>query len=106
MANLDGTGTTVANYESPVTTFMGVGGIAADATHVYWASANTGVFRAAFTDAPCTEGANCAAFGSAVSQSVAIATGQDSPKAIAVLDTFVYWVRARPAPLRFAAAAP
>ncbi len=119
-ANLDGTGiTTVANYQSPATTFMGAGGIAADATHVYWASENAGVFRAAFGDAACTEGTNCLLYGSASSpfgvavdaqfvywtesggtikrapkgggQSVAIATGQDGPKAIAVLGTYVYW---------------
>ena len=117
-ANPDGTGIAVlANYET--TTFAGYGGIAADATHVYWASQNSGVFRAAFNAAPCTEGSTCAAFGSASKpfgvavdaqfvywtettgtikrapkaggQSVAIATGQDSPKAIAVLGTFVYW---------------
>ncbi|CAN5925327.1 hypothetical protein BH11MYX4_BH11MYX4_24460 [soil metagenome] len=83
-ANLDGTGiTTVANYSAPAATFIGVGGIAADATHVYWASEKSGVYRAAFADGPCNEGSGagaCASFGSA-----------SSPSGIAVDAQFVYW---------------
>jgi hypothetical protein len=120
-SNPDGTGiTTVASYAAPATTFMGGGGITADATHVYWASENSGVYRAAFNDAPCTEGTNCLLFGSASGahgvavdaqfvywtepasgsvrrapkgggQSTVIASSQDMPTAIAVLGTFVYW---------------
>lgn len=80
-ANLDGTGvTTVAKYALPTTTFQGFGGIAADAANVYWASQNSGVFRAAFNDAPCTEGATCSAFGSS-----------GTAYGVAVDAQFVYW---------------
>jgi len=120
-ADLDGSNvTTVASYASPATTFYGEGGIAADATHVYWASEKSGMFRAALGDAPCVEGTSCAQFGSASGpfgvavdatfvywtepgsgtvkrapkgggQSIAIAVNQAKPRAIAVLGTFVYW---------------
>jgi hypothetical protein len=120
-ADLDGNNVTpVAIYANPATTFAGFGGITADATHIYWASENSGVFRAAFNDAPCVEGSTCAQFGSASGpfgvavdatfvywteptsgtirrapkgggQSVVIAINQDTPRAIAVMDTFVYW---------------
>jgi hypothetical protein len=120
-ANLDGSNViTLATYANPATNFYGFGGIATDATHVYWASKNSGVFRAAFTDPPCVEGSTCKAFGSASGpygvavdgtfvywtepssgtvrrapkiggQSVVIAINQDTPRAIAVQDTFVYW---------------
>lgn len=120
-ANLDGTQIeTVASYASPAANFDGVGAVATDATHVYWASENSGVFRAAFNAAPCVEGSTCAQFGSASGphgiavdgsfvywtepangsvrrapkaggQSTVIASGQDKPTSIAVLGTFVYW---------------
>jgi len=83
--NPDGTGlTVVADYQAPVSTFKGRGGVAADATSVYWASENGGVYHAAFGDALCNEGSvlapACKAFGSA-----------SSPYGVAVDDTFVYW---------------
>jgi hypothetical protein len=120
-ANLDGSNViTLATYANPATNFYGFGGIATDATHVYWASKNSGVFRAAFTDPPCVEGSTCKAFGSASGpygvavdgtfvywtepssgtvrrapkiggQSVIIAVNQETPRAIAVQGTFVYW---------------
>ena len=84
-ANLDGTGlTTVANYQTPVSTFKGRGGVAADATTVYWASENGGVYHAAFNDPLCNEGTltatSCKSYGSAT-----------SPYGVAVDDSFVYW---------------
>jgi hypothetical protein len=121
MSNPDGTGiTTFATYANPATTFFGQGGIATDGANVYWASEKSGVFHAAFTDAPCIEGSTCKVYGSASGpfgvavdgtfvywtepasgnvkrapkaggQSIVIASGQDQPKAIAVLDAFVYW---------------
>ena len=82
---LDGTGlTTVANYQTPVTTFLGTGGVATDAANVYWASQNGGVYHAAFTDALCTEGSltatPCKQYGSS-----------SGAYGVAVDDTFVYW---------------
>jgi hypothetical protein len=85
-ANLDGTGlVAVANFQSPVSTSKGRGGVATDATSVYWASETEGaVYHAAFTDPPCTEGSlgavPCKAYGSA-----------SSPYGVAVDDSFVYW---------------
>lgn len=120
-ADLDGSNVTaVAFYTTPVATFQGVGAITADATHIYWASENSGVYRAAFGDPPCTEGSTCklvsgasGPHGIAVDasfvywtepasgsirrapkgggSSVIVATGQASPRAIAVQGTFVYW---------------
>jgi len=84
-ANPDGTAlTTVANYQTPVSTFKGRGGVATDATSVYWASENGGVYHAAFNDPVCNEGTitapACKAYGSA-----------SSPYGVAVDDSFVYW---------------
>jgi hypothetical protein len=85
-ADLDGTNVVdVAFYASPAPNFFGPGQIASDALHVYWASKNSGVFRAALTDAACTEGApvasgGCLSFGSA-----------SSPYGIDVDANFVYW---------------
>ncbi|MDB4938903.1 MAG: hypothetical protein JWP87_5875 [Labilithrix sp.] len=119
-ADLDGSNvTTVATYMTPASTFYGFGGITADATHVYWASKNSGVFRAAFNDPPCVEGSTCKQFGASSPYGVAVdatfvywtepssgtvrrapkagggslivASGQDNPKAIAVQGAFVYW---------------
>lgn len=83
--NPDGTGlTTIGNYQSPVSAFKGRGGVATDATSVYWASENGGVYHAAFGDPVCNEGSvtppACKAFGSA-----------SSPYGVAVDDVFVYW---------------
>lgn len=120
-ANLDGTNVeTVATYANPATTFAGKGGIAADAANIYWASENSGVFHAGLGDAPCVENSTCKKYGSAFAaygvavdatfvywtepangtvkrapkaggQSFTIAVNQDSPQAIAVLGTHVYW---------------
>jgi hypothetical protein len=77
--------TTFAFYPAPYTSFMGRGGVATDATSIYWAAEKGGnVYRAAFTDPPCTEGFGaavpCKGFGNAT-----------SPYAVAVDDTYVYW---------------
>lgn len=123
-ANLDGSGlVTVASYQSPVSTFRGTGGVATDATSVYWASQMGNVYHTAFADPPCTEGTlvqpSCKSFGGSGAYGVAVdanfvywtepssgavkrapkgggltvsvATGQDLPQAIAVMDNFVYW---------------
>jgi hypothetical protein len=84
-ANLDGTGlVTIANFQTPVNTFKGTGGIAADATAVYWASQNGGVYRAAFNEPTCNEGSvtapSCKQFGSS-----------GGAYGVAVDDNFVYW---------------
>ena len=84
--NVDGTMlATVANYQSPVLTFQGKGGIATDASTVYWASQNGNVYHAAFGDPSCTEGSVgagpfCKAYGSA-----------SDGYGVAVDDTFTYW---------------
>ena len=82
--NPDGTGLTVtAYYQSPVSTFKARGGVATDATTVFWASENGSVYHAAFADGVCNEGSitapNCKAFSGS------------SPYEMAVDDTFVYW---------------
>lgn len=113
--------TAIANYANPATTFFGFGGITTDGTQIFWASEKSGVFHAPVTTGLCTEsstacvsyGSASGAFGVAVDnafvywtepasgtvrkapkaggQSTVIATNQDSPHAITVLDTFVYW---------------
>jgi hypothetical protein len=121
-ADMDGTNhVTVAFYQTPVATFKGAGQITADATTIYWANMNGGVYHQPINAAaPCTEGTDCPQFGSASSpygvavdatfvywtepqsgtirkatktggQSTIIATGQDNPRAIAAMDNFVYW---------------
>jgi hypothetical protein len=58
MSDLDGSNiATVATYPTPVSTFRGVGSITADATHIYWAAEQSGVYRRTFAGAACTEGA-------------------------------------------------
>lgn len=119
-SDLDGSNiTTVASYQAPDTTFQGEGAIVADATHIYWASVNSGVSRMAFNDAPCIEDSTCTEIGppGAVAlavdntfvywtdpasgsigralktggMSAQIASGQTGAKAIAVIGTNVYW---------------
>ncbi len=83
-SDLDGTNiTNVVTYGSPAASFQGRGGITADATHVYWASKNAGVFRMAFNDPACTED-TLAASGKC---KLVGGGGVD----VAVDDTYVYW---------------
>lgn len=83
-SDLDGTNIeTVALYNSPATTFYGVGGITADATHVYWGSINSGVYRKALTDGTsCSEDSTCDEIGGSGAAHVAVD------------DAFVYWADA------------
>jgi hypothetical protein len=118
-SELDGTNvTTMASYQNPGSTFQGEGGITADATHVYWVSKNSGIFRMAFNAAPCVEDSTCTEIGGpggagiavdamfvywtdpsgsvhrapkAGGMSVFVASGQTNARAIAVLGTHVYW---------------
>jgi hypothetical protein len=79
-SDLDGTNiTTVASYQNPGSTFQGPGGITADATHIYWASKNSGVFRMAFGDPACVEDSSCTEIGA------------PGAVGIAVDDNYVYW---------------
>jgi hypothetical protein len=83
-SDLDGSNVTgVAQYTNPATSFFGDGGITADASHVYWASEKSGVYMAAFADAPCVEGSTC--------KPVYTTGGASAPYGVAVDDTFVYW---------------
>lgn len=74
----------VANYPAPSSTFNGFGGITADATQVFWASQNTGVWRAAFNAAACVEQSGAIGACTAVS-------GGGGAFGIAVDANFVYW---------------
>jgi hypothetical protein len=85
-SNLDGTNIeVVANYPAPATNFDGYGGIAADATHVYWASQNTGVWRAPLN------AANACVEQTGQPDSCTLIPGGSGAFGVAVDDTFVYW---------------
>lgn len=84
-ANLDGTGITVAaDYAAPATSNDGIGGLAVDATTVWWATPSFGLYKALQTANKCTEGGtgDC---------TVGAGGGSSNVYGVAVDDTYVYW---------------
>jgi hypothetical protein len=126
--NLDNV-TTMADYANPSASNDGAGGLAVDATQVFWGTPSFGLYKATLAAAKCTEGGlgDCVVgagggssnvFGVTVDnvnvywtetgggnpsvgqikrapkaggQAALVATDQDNPRSIAVLDGFVYW---------------